>query len=126
MSFIYENPTEYSKLCKCDIEVANKRCQYYLHLHELMEKVTCPNCNAEHSKLIFDDDGGDYPIETFISCTECLDTFDFEDERMKDLVNFECDFDEILYIAISGIKNYGIENWNKFVNESTEKLFAFQ
>lgn len=124
MSFIYDNPVEYSKLCKCNIEIANKRCQYFLHLHELMEKVTCPNCNAEYHKLTFDDEGGDYPTETFISCTECWETFDNEDERLKDWVHFECSFDEVLHIAISGIKHYGIENWDEFINKSTEELFA--
>lgn len=121
MAFLYENPEEYSKTCKCDIETAKIRCEYFMRLYQKMEKVTCPGCKAEHHKLCFDDDGGDYPTETFVSCTECWDTYSTDDKRIYDWIQYQVQYDEVLAISL-GDEDYGIENWKEFVQTSTSEL----
>jgi hypothetical protein len=51
-AMIYTNPEEYAKVCKCSLEIAKKRCEYYIKLHEKAEKVTCPSCNADYTNLL--------------------------------------------------------------------------
>lgn len=64
---IYKDVQKYAKHCHISLELATKRCGYFLKSMELAEKVVCPNCGSH--KLSFDNAGGDYPSEDFISCT---------------------------------------------------------
>lgn len=122
MSLIYENPTEYAKTCQCDVALIEKRCEIYATLYRKMEQAVCPCCQADNEQLVFDNDGSDYPSQSFISCTECGETFDVEHEQLQSWVRYQEAFDEVLAIAISGIEKHGITDWFAFVEESTQKL----
>lgn len=125
---IYENPQEYANFCHISIKLATKRCNYFLNKLELANKVVCPEC--ESTELEFDDDGSDYCVDRFISCTECWETFDINDERLKDWVRWEEEFDEILWFA-NDLKENGVEKverevgekWEVFCKKSTDELF---
>lgn len=124
MGFIYENPEEYAKTCKIDLEIAKTRCNYYLSNYEKAEKVKCPSCNATNEHLHFDNDGSDFPTETFIMCDECGETFEIGDERLKDWYNYQMDFDVVLSFGISGVPNedeLGCK-WEDFVKNDTKNL----
>ena len=123
---IYTNVEEYAKTCKCSIEIAQKRCDYYLGLFQKAEKVVCPSCKSNNDSLAFDDDGSDFPSETFVSCTTCWEAYDLDDHRIKDWVDWKSDFDEVLAIANSeeNPEEFVGQAWEQFVEESTSKLLS--
>ncbi|MFT9493398.1 hypothetical protein [Anaerosolibacter sp.] len=118
---IYNDPQKYSETCKCSLEIARKRCDYYRELEEKGVLVKCPECGASHDKLTFDDDGSEYSTETFISCTTCWVGFNTDDERLNDWVEWQWSFDEVLYFAANNQFDE-VNNWESFVKESTDEL----
>lgn len=120
---IYENVEEYARVCRCSLEMAQKRCEYYLSLYEKVKKIVCPSCGVDYTNLMLDDDGSEYPSENFIICMECTTSFDLNDERLKDWVAWEQEFDEVLFIAVNNENLESYEPWDQFVEESTFNLF---
>jgi len=120
---IYENPKEYAEQCHISLDLAKRRCEHYIKRIELTEKVVCPECGSR--ELCIDNDGS----EDFIGCTGCWNTYDIDDERLKNWVKMQCGFDEVLRYS-KDISKYGIEEvernigqkWEEFVKASTDAL----
>lgn len=114
---IYEDASLYAKKCGISLEQAKVRCDYYLKVHEKIEKVKiCPECK-QHS-LEVENDGCEYSSVSWIQCMECDFTDDINKEKYEILEN---DFDEVLMIACTDIET-GIEDWNEFVEKSNQDL----
>jgi transcription elongation factor Elf1 len=126
---IYENPQQYAKHCHISLDLAIKRCEKYVRKIKLAEKVVCPKCGSH--ELHFDNDGGDYSTNDFISCTDCWEAYDTDDERLKDWVENYRWFDEVLWFA-NDISRRGKkqvekelgEKWEMFVQKSTNEMLS--
>lgn len=125
------NPEEYAKVCKCSLQLAEKRCSYFNNLYIKLLQVVCPSCKADYTKLQYNDDGKNEDSTFFIVCIACNNKFSLGDSRLRDWVASGGLFDQVLDVIKYGKSSvmgfeYGDlseEEWIQFVTESTKKLY---
>jgi hypothetical protein len=120
MPSIHNNPWKYAEIAACSLEIAQKRCKYFLSLRQETEKaMICPVCGKPALLIKAAEDEEWFISEQRVMCASC----DFESsitERFEPL-QYEFGFDSILFFRYH--KEMFNMPWDEVVARDTAVLF---